>query len=153
MLRKHLRTAVALALASMAVSAVEAAPVGKLGDVRSMIDQTPVELAQVYTWGGYRYCFYWDGWQGPGWYRCGYAWRRGYGWGGGPGWRGWGHKPHPKWGPKGPPKNFGPKGPPKIIGPGPKGPGFQKGPGSFQKGPVFQKGPGGFQKGPALKKG
>jgi hypothetical protein len=27
-------------------------------------------------------------WRGPGFYWCGYAWRRGYGWGGGYGWRG-----------------------------------------------------------------
>ena len=31
-----------------------------------------------------------DGWNGPGWYWCGYAWRRGYGWGGGYGYHGWG---------------------------------------------------------------
>jgi hypothetical protein len=43
-----------------------------------------------YVYGGRRYCFYPNGWRGPGFYWCGYAWRRGYGWGGAPGWRGWG---------------------------------------------------------------
>jgi hypothetical protein len=41
-----------------------------------------------FSWHGYRYCFYFDGWHGPGWYRCGYRLRRGHGWGGGPGWHG-----------------------------------------------------------------
>ena len=43
-----------------------------------------------FFFGGQNYCWYDDGWQGPGYYYCGYAWRRGYGWGGGAGWRGWG---------------------------------------------------------------
>ncbi len=48
----------------------------------------PLEPAQ-YDWGGQPYCWYFEGWRGPGWYRCGNPWRRGYGWGGGHGWRGW----------------------------------------------------------------
>ena len=44
-----------------------------------------IEQAQLF-WNGEEYCFYRDGWRGPGWYICGYAWRRGYGWGGGSGW-------------------------------------------------------------------
>ena len=43
------------------------------------------ESVQFY-WNDQQYCFYEDGWHGPGWYMCGYAWRRGYGWGGGRGW-------------------------------------------------------------------
>ena len=42
-----------------------------------------------YIWGGRRYCWYYDGWRGPGWYWCGYRLREGFGWGGGWGWRGW----------------------------------------------------------------
>jgi hypothetical protein len=42
-----------------------------------------------YLWGGRNYCFYFDGWRGPGWYWCGYRLRRGYGWGGPRGWHGW----------------------------------------------------------------
>jgi hypothetical protein len=42
-----------------------------------------------YLFGGRHYCWYDDAWSGPGWYWCGYAWRRGYGWGGGYGWHGW----------------------------------------------------------------
>ena len=44
-----------------------------------------VEQAQFF-WNDHQYCFYEDGWRGPGWYMCGYEWRRGYGWGGGRGW-------------------------------------------------------------------
>ena len=47
-----------------------------------------IEQAQ-FIFGGRNYCWYDDGWQGPGYYWCGYAWRRGFGWGGGEGWHGW----------------------------------------------------------------
>src|SRR4051794_41382113 len=51
------------------------------------------ELAAVETvqfvWRGRRFCWYDVGWRGPGWYWCGYSWRRGLGWGGPIGWRGW----------------------------------------------------------------
>jgi hypothetical protein len=43
----------------------------------------------AYVWRGHSYCFYLNGWHGPGWYRCGWAWRRGFGWGGVLGWNGW----------------------------------------------------------------
>jgi hypothetical protein len=42
-----------------------------------------------FVWAGRNYCWYDGGWQGPGWYWCGYPWRRGYGWGGPYGWHGW----------------------------------------------------------------
>ncbi len=45
--------------------------------------------AQVFVYQDARYCFYFDGWHGPGWYRCGYSWRDGLGWGGVYGWHGW----------------------------------------------------------------
>ncbi|HZZ31714.1 MAG TPA: hypothetical protein VFE10_06935 [Phenylobacterium sp.] len=51
----------------------------------------PTLEAVQYFWGGRNYCWYFDGWHGPGWYWCGYRFRRGYGWGGPEGWRGWGH--------------------------------------------------------------
>ena len=53
------------------------------------IDMT--EQAQFYVYSGRRYCFYPEGWHGPGWYRCGFAWRRGLGWGGVYGWNNWRH--------------------------------------------------------------
>ena len=49
-----------------------------------------VETVQFF--GGHQYCWYPLGWQGPGWYWCGYAERTGFGWGGGEGWRGFRHE-------------------------------------------------------------
>jgi hypothetical protein len=43
-----------------------------------------------YFWGGRQWCWYFDGWHGPGYYWCGYRWRRGFGWGGPAGWNHWG---------------------------------------------------------------
>lgn len=60
---------------------------------------TPVQFG-FYLYGGHQYCFYGDGWHGPGWYWCGYGARRGYGWGGVEGWRGWdrsGRGQHERW--------------------------------------------------------
>src|SRR5271154_2357438 len=48
----------------------------------------PVEKAQ-FVFGGRQYCWYDNGWRGPGFYWCGYAYRTGFGWGGGAGWHGW----------------------------------------------------------------
>jgi hypothetical protein len=56
--------------------------VDRSGDAPAL---TPVQ----FIFGGREFCWYVDGWQGPGFYWCGYAWRRGYGWGGGEGWHGW----------------------------------------------------------------
>ncbi len=42
-----------------------------------------------FRFGGREYCWYPDGWRGPGWYWCGYAYRVGFGWGGPIGWNGW----------------------------------------------------------------
>lgn len=47
--------------------------------------------ASPFFWGGHNYCWYPDGWHGPGWYWCGYGARVGYGWGGGEGWHHWHH--------------------------------------------------------------
>lgn len=52
-----------------------------------------IEKTAVYVVEGHRYCFYFDGWHGPGWYRCGFAFRRGLGWGGVYGWNGWEYGP------------------------------------------------------------
>ena len=52
-----------------------------------------IEQAQ-FIYGGRNYCWYDNGWRGPGYYWCGYAFRRGLGWGGGAGWHGWGHGGH-----------------------------------------------------------
>lgn len=66
-----------------------------------------------YIYGGRNYCWYANGWRGPGYYWCGYAMRRGFGWGGGVGWRGWGG------GPRGGFHGGGPRG--GFHGGGPRG--------------------------------
>src|SRR5262249_5438223 len=45
-----------------------------------------------YRFGGHRHCWYARGWNGPGWYWCGYGRRHGRGWGGGEGWNDWRHR-------------------------------------------------------------
>ena len=75
---------------SAAFSAAQAQPAPQL--FSGVYDRAaPPALVQAqFFWAGRNYCWYDGGWRGPGYYWCGYAWRRGYGWGGGYGWRGWG---------------------------------------------------------------
>jgi hypothetical protein len=89
-------------------SAAVAAPIANQNALsQATATFAPVEKTQYYypyagvtpyAYGGYNYCWYPRAWRGPGWYQCGFAWRRGYGWGGpwawgyGRGWgRGWGY--------------------------------------------------------------
>jgi len=44
-----------------------------------------------FIFGGRKHCWYAEGWNGPGWYWCGYNMRKGRGWGGGEGFHGWRH--------------------------------------------------------------
>lgn len=88
---------IALAVAAGALLAATHAnagtfPVNNLTGVEAgLVDQVAV---RVYVYEGRRYCFYFDGWHGPGWYRCGFAWRRGFGWGGVYGWNDWNYGPY-----------------------------------------------------------
>jgi hypothetical protein len=66
-------------------------PVNTLNGIETgLVDTVAV---RVYVHEGRRYCFYFEGWHGPGWYRCGFAWRRGIGWGGVYGWNSWSYGP------------------------------------------------------------
>ncbi|MGA2494867.1 MAG: hypothetical protein ABSF67_18320 [Roseiarcus sp.] len=78
---------------ALAISAGMALPLAgsaqaAMGGALSSTQVLPVEQAQFFFL-GHNFCWYDDGWQGPGWYWCGYAWNNGYGWGGGEGWHGW----------------------------------------------------------------
>jgi hypothetical protein len=129
---KRFGTAIVLSLALTTGSAIATAqtmPVNQFGAGAS--STMPLELAQFYIFGGRHYCFYLDGWHGPGWYWCGYAWHRGFGWGGPRGWRGWRSGPHFRPGRPGP--HFRPGGPGPRPGPGPGGHG--PGPGGHGPGP------------------
>jgi hypothetical protein len=82
--------AVALALLLGAPFA-GAAPLAQLNDgVYRGNDRPMLQDVQLYVFGGRNFCWYDGGWQGPGYYWCGYSHRRGFGWGGGFGWNGWG---------------------------------------------------------------
>jgi hypothetical protein len=61
---------------------------GALGLSVAAAQLAPVQKVQ-FVFGGQNYCWYDNGWQGPGFYWCGYAWNTGVGWGGGYGWNGW----------------------------------------------------------------
>lgn len=75
----------ALPLAGSASAGILGVP---FGAADASIRMAPIENAQFF-FGGHNFCWYDDGWEGPGWYWCGYAYRNGLGWGGGEGWRGW----------------------------------------------------------------
>ena len=65
--------------------------------VKPALDATDViQKAAVYIVEGRPYCFYFDGWHGAGWYRCGFSHRRNLGWGGEYGWQGWSYGPAEK---------------------------------------------------------
>jgi hypothetical protein len=65
--------------------------------VKPALDATDmIQKAAVYIVEGRPYCFYFDGWHGAGWYRCGFAHRRNLGWGGEYGWQGWSYGPAEK---------------------------------------------------------
>ena len=97
MKRTIVTAAAAALLAAAGVSGAHAAPVGPRNPL--LIDAS----VHFYFWSGHRYCWYPDGWDGPGWYWCGYPWRDGLGWGGPFGWNGWvggfpGHRhDHDRW--------------------------------------------------------
>ncbi|MDB5593265.1 MAG: hypothetical protein JWM36_226 [Hyphomicrobiales bacterium] len=79
-----------MAFGGLAVSSgAQAAPLS-IDPMSDAVQSLNLTQDAQYFYGGRRYCFYPNGWRGPGFYWCGYAWRRGYGWGGGQGWRGWG---------------------------------------------------------------
>jgi apolipoprotein N-acyltransferase len=85
------KLALGLALALCAASPFAASAQAGLSDsaLAPLRDQLlPLETAQ-FIYNGRQYCWYEDGWRGPGWYWCGQAYHEGVGWGGAYGWNGW----------------------------------------------------------------
>jgi hypothetical protein len=86
-------THVALA-AIIGLSGLGLATTANAAAVNGAAKSMPSDDSQIqtidYRYGGRDFCWYTNGWRGPGYYWCGYAFRRGYGWGGGYGWNGWG---------------------------------------------------------------
>jgi hypothetical protein len=75
-----------LAIGSSANATIAATGMSPAADHLTLIDQVQ------FVFGGHKHCWYPDGWNGPGWYWCGYRLRKGRGWGGGEGYRGWKHR-------------------------------------------------------------
>src|SRR5437870_755093 len=90
-MRKLILTAAAVALtaSSLFVSKADAMSLGASSGLRSAADSLGIVEKSQFFYGGRDYCWYPDGWHGPGFYWCGYAYRPGFGWGGPMGWRGW----------------------------------------------------------------
>ncbi len=108
-----------------ATTALSLAGFGALAPAQALPVQpgipAPTDVQQTQFWfGGRNFCFYPNGWNGPGFYWCGYAWRRGFGWGGGHGWNGWDHRRPPHWHGGGRPPHWGGGGrpPPHARPPG-----------------------------------
>ncbi len=82
------------AAASVAVLPAQAAPGFGSGIAQPAENPLLQDVQQrVFIYHGRPYCFYFDGWHGAGWYRCGWNWRRGFGWGGIYGWNDWEYGP------------------------------------------------------------
>jgi len=78
-----------LATGALNSESASAAPLALGRDAVNTVTSSVVDNVD-YLFEGHNYCWYYDGWHGPGWYYCGYSWRRGYGWGSPEwGWRGW----------------------------------------------------------------
>jgi len=86
-MRKSILTIAAIAASVFVLGKADAMPLNSgLGDAADRV--SAVEKTQ-FVYLGRNYCWYPDGWHGPGFYWCGYAWRSGFGWGGPIGWHGW----------------------------------------------------------------
>jgi hypothetical protein len=83
----------ALMVAGTVANRANAMPLGDPTGVRGALDELNIVDNVQYFYGGRRWCWYDDGWMGPGWYWCGRYLVPGIGWGGGLGWRGWGGGP------------------------------------------------------------
>ena len=59
--------------APMMGASVGAAPAVAPGAYRAAADNMSVVETVQFVWLGHEYCWYDDGWQGPGWYWCGYG--------------------------------------------------------------------------------
>jgi hypothetical protein len=87
--RLSLAAAVALTAGASLLSPAESAPISTAyGQLATIANRSVIQDAH-YVWGGRGYCWTDNGWNGAGWYRCGYAARNGKGWGGPQGWHGW----------------------------------------------------------------
>jgi len=86
-MRKFTLTALALCAGAFVNTGASAMPLGS--NLGAAADRLGLVEKSQYFYAGREYCWYPDGWHGPGFYWCGYNLRPGFGWGGPVGWRGW----------------------------------------------------------------
>src|SRR5207248_9505642 len=72
---------------------VSVLPISGREAIASSSSREGIASSRQFTVNGRPYCFYFDGWNGAGWYRCGFASRTGAGWGGVYGWSNWVYAP------------------------------------------------------------
>jgi hypothetical protein len=87
---RHMRLilSAAVLVTALPIGVSQAAPISPQGLKAAAGDQSVIDQVQ-YRYAGREYCWYDDGWRGPGFYWCGYRLRVGLGWGGPAGWHGW----------------------------------------------------------------
>jgi hypothetical protein len=78
----------------LAVGTAQAMVPGEADALRAAAENGAITEQAQFRWGGNGYCWYADGWRGPGWYWCGYAYRPGFGWGGQFGGNNWRFRDH-----------------------------------------------------------
>ena len=81
-------------VAGSATDRAKAMPLGDPSGMGTAVDDLNIIDKVQFFWGEREYCWYDDGWHGPGWYWCDNYLTPGIGWGGGYGWHGWrgGHR-------------------------------------------------------------
>jgi hypothetical protein len=124
-----LSLAAAIGVGTTFISTAQAAPAGMSGQLGVAANSINLIEQTQFFFGEKEYCWYDDGWHGPGWYWCGYALRQGFGWGGPVGWRNW-DRHHPPRGPR--PIGHGPV----VRGPVVHGPGSSHNPRPGPRGPA-----------------
>ena len=86
---RNLVVALAATAAMMLGGNAEAASMSTPAAMRTAADSLKMTKNVQFIWDGRNYCWYDDGWNGPGWYWCGSYLVPGTGWGGGYGWHHW----------------------------------------------------------------
>jgi hypothetical protein len=74
---------------ALATGSAQATVLGGTSALRAAAETGAIAEQVQFRFSGRDYCWADDGWRGPGWYWCGYAYRPGFGWGGPVGWNNW----------------------------------------------------------------
>jgi hypothetical protein len=88
-LLRSIAASAAFAIGWLVTDQAAAMPLSDSAGMGAMLESISITDKVQYSYGGRNYCWYDNGWNGPGWYVCGQYLVRGVGWGGVAGWRGW----------------------------------------------------------------